>query len=102
MPKRKLTAEREAELRAEYEAWNWRDPDAISADELAARYGLSRNGMYAGYVRKWKGKGVEGDRQRPPASAGGLEPTVRWLVEELARARVRIAELAAREGPTGP
>lgn len=95
MAKKKLTTKEVADLRAAYEAWNPHDVNSISADELAAGFGISKQTMY-NYRDRW----IEQDRRdreklvsaRAPESGESSE-AILFLTTELVRARARIDEL---------
>lgn len=97
----RLTQEKLDALRADYEAWNPYSPDAISANELAAKHGVSKNTMYMWRSRGWRLDGREGQGPQGWKDRGGpaQEPTqdlstaVLYLTDELVRARIRIDEL---------
>lgn len=87
-------------LRAEYEAWDPFDPNGPSASDIAARHGVSKNTMYTWRSRGWRldgrdGEGDQGWQTRHGAGAehGDQTELVRYLLEELVKARLRIAEL---------
>lgn len=93
MAKQKLNSAQIAALRADYEAWNAYDPESISADELAARHGISKQTLYT-YRDKW----LDEDRRkreasRDPNEVGGAGDAIVFLTIELAQARARIVEL---------
>ncbi len=93
MAKKKLSGADVAELRAAYEAWNPHDPDSITADELAAQFGISKQSLYS-YRERW----LEEDRrmrereERKPSDQDAAE-AIMYLTTELVKAKTRIAEL---------
>lgn len=98
MAKQKLTQAKMAELRAAYESWNPHDPNSISAEELAAQFGVSKQTLYT-YRDRWL---EEDRRQREKLArdgdghgAGNTAEAIIFLTTELARARARIEELEA-------
>lgn len=103
-----LTQERLDALRAEYEAWDPFDPDGPSASEIAARHGVSKNTMYTWRSRGWRldGRDGEGDqgwqtRHSAPLDQGDQRELVQYLMEELVKARVRIAQLEEASATAG-
>lgn len=92
MGKKKLSSAEEAKLRAAYESWNPHDPDSISADELAAQFGISKQTMY-NMRRRWIQEDREARLQRPAGDGGTAEEVIRYLTDELVLARIRILEL---------
>jgi len=93
MSKRKLTdAEVEAMMR-DYYAWEKYNPESETSTELARRHGVSKQTLYKekrDYERK--------HGNRPPAlvDPGGMEDVVRYLTEELVKARVLNEHLRER------
>jgi len=94
--KQKLTDRQIAGLRAAYEAWNPHDPDSESADDLAARFGISKQTMYT-YRDRWltedRRRRESAGRQGGEQQSGRAEEAVVFLTIELARARARIEAL---------
>ena len=94
MAKQKLSGAQIRELRAAYEAWNPHDPNSESADQLAARFGISKQTLYT-YRDRW----IEEDRRRRQAARDAGAQTsetseaILFLTIELAKARARIEEL---------
>lgn len=94
----RLTTARENEIILAYEAW---DPEAMSVTELAASYGISRQGLY-GVLRR---NGVEprsarnvGQRRPSPVLTDELldrmaQQALRALLDELETAKTRLAAL---------
>lgn len=85
-------------LRAEYESWNPHDPESPSADEIAARHGVAKNTMYTWRSRGWRlegrdGEGAAGWGAKDADPDHGL---VRYLTEELVKARIEIQQLRDR------
>lgn len=95
-----LTQAQLDELRAEYEAWNPYDPEAPSADEIAARHGVSKNTMYTWRSRGWSLTGRDGDGSQGWKQRSGqpsVEPradenagAIRYLAEQLVLARIEL------------
>jgi transposase-like protein len=102
MPKLKLSEAELVGLRAAYEAWNPHDPASETAEQLAARFGISKQTMY-NLRRKW----IREDTRRrneavhAPVTDQAGDDVIRFLATELAAARQRIAELEAQiaQGP---
>ena len=94
MGKTKLTRSQIAELRAAYEAWNPHDPDAESADQLAARFGISKQTMYT-LRRNWMKAESESQAEDNAEEVAKLHQAIVFLTQELAAARARITELEA-------
>lgn len=95
MPKRKLSEAETEALMADYYAWDKYNPNSETAEELAARHGISKPTMY-NIIRRYERE--RGDKRRAasvptPANAEDLQAVIRYLTEELIAARVRIAEL---------
>lgn len=96
-----LTQAQLDELRADYEAWNPYDQDAVSAEQLAERHGISKNTMYTWRSRGWRldgreGNGEQGWKQRGTATGANdseLAELARYLTEELVVARIEIDHL---------
>jgi len=96
MAKKKLTDSEVLALRAAYESWNPHDPNSESADELAARFGVSKQTMYT-YRDRW----IEQDRRQRERNQAAhnhdgesdASQAIVFLTVELAKARTRIAEL---------
>jgi transposase len=100
-----LTQERLDRLRDEYEAWDPFDPDGPSASDIAARHGVSKNTMYTWRSRGWRLDGREGEgehgwqtrnpgsHRKPTQEPAELEEVVRYLTDELVKAKIRIAQL---------
>jgi hypothetical protein len=94
------------QLREAYEAWNPYAPGAPTAEELAARFGISKNTMYIWRSRGWRLDGREGvgqlgwkDRNGATTAdpqAGESDAAIRYLTEELVKARIRIEQLEQR------
>lgn len=87
-------------LRADYEAWNPYDTTGPSAEQIAAKHGVSKNTMYTWRSRGWRLDGREGDGRTGWKPRGGHQPAgedttalVQYLTEELVKARIRISEL---------
>ncbi len=91
-------------LRDEYERWDPYDPDGPSATEVAGRHGVSKNTMYTWRARGWRLDGREGDGHQGWKPRGGemtqehdqhadLSEVVRYLTDELVKAKVRIRQL---------
>lgn len=87
-------------LRVDYEAWNPYDTSGPSAEDIAAKHGISKNTMYTWRSRGWRLDGREGDGQagwkpRGTQAASGEDTAalIQYLTDELVKARIRIAEL---------
>jgi transposase-like protein len=96
MAKYKLSQTQQAELRKAYESWNPHDPDSESADELAARFGISKQTLYT-LRKKW----LDDDKAARPTGellerVREQEAVIRYLTEELVAAKHRVSELEAR------
>ena len=92
-PPNKLSPDQLAGLQAAYEGWNPADPESESAEEVAARFGVSKQTMYK--LRK-KGWSYEGSGKiEDPARSGSndLELVVRYLTETLVAEKIRTMEL---------
>lgn len=99
-PRHKLTSKQLEELEAAYNAWNPSDPETESADELAARFGISKQTLYNLRRNGWRygnRKIVRKDAE-PYPETNDLEPVVRYLTEQLIEARAEIARLQAISG----
>lgn len=100
MAKKKLTDSEVAALRADYEAWNPHDPNSGSAEELAAKHGISKQTLYT-YRDRWIAEDRRQREQRERLHVNhqdgddrqGTAEAVVYLAAELARAQVRIGEL---------
>lgn len=92
-------------MRSDYEAWNPYDPDGPTAHEIAARHGVSKNTMYTWRARGWRLDGLDGQGQQGWKPRGGhmntnsnnhdLAEVVRYLTDELVKAKIRISQLEA-------
>jgi hypothetical protein len=92
MGKTKLTPHQIEELRAAYEAWNPHDPEAETADQLAARFGISKQTMYT--LRKnWMKAQLEDRDATDAENVAQLHQAILFLTQELAAARARIRQL---------
>lgn len=95
MAKQKLTSAQIAELRAAYEEWNPHAPNSESVDDLAARFGISKQTLY-NYRDRWLG---DERRKREKAARDGngttnnMSEAIVFLTAELARARARVEAL---------
>lgn len=99
---KKLTPEQIEALVADYEAWKPYDPDnTTTADDLAARHGVSKQTMYT-YINKRKRAGAkertEQEFQELRQKLAEAQEAVMFLTQELIVAR---AELAAAQGRNG-
>lgn len=96
MAKKKLSDHEIRQLRAAYEAWNPHDPDSISADELAAQFGITKQTMY-NLRKEWLLRDRnEGTRAVNGPDSDDLEAVVRYLSDELIIAKITIRELERR------
>jgi AcrR family transcriptional regulator len=93
MSRRKLTESELEAMFADYDAWNQFDPEAESADDVAARHGVSKQTMYQHLKRRQAARSAEAQREAA-SSQIDLEPVVRYLTEELVRARMDREALA--------
>ncbi len=100
MAKRKLNDTEIAALRAAYEAWNPHDPDSISAAELAAQFGISKQALYT-YRDRW----IEEDRRRREKKAAeasdgqdmsGQAEAIVYLTTEIMKNRTVIGGMERR------
>lgn len=88
-------------MREDYEAWNPYDPEGPSAHDIAARHGVSKNTMYTWRSRGWRLDGHDGQGQQGWKPREGtvnkddadLAEVVRYLTDELVKAKIRIARL---------
>jgi transposase len=93
MARRKLSEAQEAALMEDYYHWEKFNPDSESAEELAGRHGISKPTLY-NIKDRWEKEHGDPARQKAPAEAGAdLEGVIRYLTEELIKARVRIEQL---------
>lgn len=102
-----LTQEQLDEIRQDYENWNPYAPGAESAEELAARHGITKTTLYTWRRRGWRLDGRDGDGKQgwkdrnesvsPDPEPEDLSLVVRFLTAELVEARARIAELEAKQ-----
>jgi hypothetical protein len=80
------------ELREAYEAWNPHDPEAETADQLAARFEISKQTMYT--LRKnWMKAELEDRDATDAENVAQLHQAILFLTQELDAARARILEL---------
>jgi AcrR family transcriptional regulator len=93
MSRRKLTESELEAMFADYDAWNQFDPEAESADDVAARHGVSKQTMYQHLKRRQTARAAEAQREAASTQID-LEPVVRYLTEELVRARMDREALA--------
>lgn len=101
MARRKLTDDQTRALLDDYDRWQKFDPDAETADELAKRHGVTKATLYRLLETRERDRSdVAADVRRtaksPVTSPGGedqgLEAVVRYLTEELIKARIEVAE----------
>jgi transposase-like protein len=102
-----LTQAQLDELRAEYESWNPYDTNGPTAEEIAARHGVSKNTMYTWRSRGWRLNGREGDGQSGWKPRGGNTPdetagVIQYLTDELVKAKVENQRLRERLNSTNP
>lgn len=96
-----LTQEQLDAMREDYERWNPYAPGAESAEELAARHGVTKSTLYTWRRRGWKlggadFQGQQGWKSRTDLGAttdSELVPVVKYLTQQLVEARARIDEL---------
>jgi len=94
-----ITQDRLDRLREDYEAWNPYDPDGPTANEIAARHGVSKNTMYTWRSRGWRLDGHDGEGQQGwkgragQASHDDVSEVISYLTDELVKSRIRVAEL---------
>jgi transposase len=92
-PPNKLSTSQIRDLREAYEAWD--ASGTISADELAAEHGISKQTMYKLRRNGWNYAGDGKYREPGDTALEELQAVVRYLTNELVVARNRIAELEA-------
>lgn len=86
MPRSKLTDEQKAQLRADYEAWQPYAPGAPSANDIAAKYGITRQTLY-NLRRRWIAEDEAKRKNAAVSKEKGLHATIEFLATELAKAR---------------
>lgn len=95
MGKTKLSPDEIRELRAAYEEWNPHDPDAPTADELAARFGITKQTMY-NLKKRWEQADRDKQSASDESSEAHLSKVVLMLTEQLTEARAEIDRLRSR------
>lgn len=100
MAKRKLTDQQERALLEDYDHWSKFDPESETAEELAARHNVTKATLYRIIESRERTRLEARTTTSPVTSPGGedqgLEGVVRYLTEELIKARIEVAELQAR------
>lgn len=94
MAKRKLTEEQTQALLDDYDRWQKFDPDSESADELAARHGVTKPTLY--YILRQRRLDAKSPATSPEVDVAGLQAAVRYLTEELVKARLEVEQLAGQ------
>jgi hypothetical protein len=92
MGKTKLTPHQIEQLREAYESWNPHDPEAETAEQLAARFGISKQTMYT-LRRNWMKAELEDRDATEAENVAELHRAILFLTQELAAARARIRKL---------
>lgn len=88
MAKRKLTAEQEQALLDDYDKWSKFDPESETAEEIAARHGVTKATLYR--ILETRGRTTTSPVTSPGGEGQGLEGVVRFLTEELVKARIQV------------
>jgi hypothetical protein len=94
MAKTKLNPHQIEQLREAYESWNPHDSNSETAEQLAARFGISKQTMYT-LRRNWLAAEREGRVEADIVREDQLHEAIVFLTQELAAARARIRELEA-------
>lgn len=86
--KGKMTQAKLDELRDAYNAWQPYAPDSISADELAAQFGISKQTMYHWRRKDFKIDGRDVMKGREKAADNSMADVVAYLVEQVTALKV--------------